>query len=127
MLKAWTTRADALSMDVRSRTVAVLAIAFIALTAAGIASAAGVTKRQAEVNVLHATRVLSRWHIGVADPATGALRSNTSVACSGRGQHGGARYRRFICIVRYQARTVRLLYTTGKGRGFRLRRLGTGN
>ena len=126
-LKARSPGADAFSMDVRGRTVALLAIAFLALTAAGTASAASVTKRQAEVNVLHATRVLSRWHIGVADPATGTLRSNTSVTCSGRGQHSAARYRRFICTVRYQARTVRLLYTTGKGRGFRLHRLRTAN
>jgi hypothetical protein len=114
-------------MDVRGRIIAFLAFALIALAAAGTGSAASATKRQAEVNVLHATRVLTRWHIGVADPRTGTLRSNTSVACSGRGPHSAASYRRFVCVVRYRTRTVRLLYTTGKGRGFRLHRLGSGS
>jgi hypothetical protein len=99
---------------------------FLGALAAAPASASLYTKREAEVNILKAVRVLNRWRIGVVNPATMTLRSNTSVACRGLGRVAtGRRYARFVCTIKYRTRRVRLMYVAPPGprRAFWLQRL----
>jgi len=101
-------------------------LTFLAVLAAAPASASLFTKREAEVNILKSVRVLNRWRIGVVNPATMTLRSNTSVACRGLGRvASGRRYARFACTIKYRTRRVRLLYVAppGSRRAFWLHRL----
>ena len=101
-------------------------LAFLGAFAASPASASLFTKREAEVNILKSVRVLNRWRIGVVNPATMTLRSNTSVACRGLGRVAtGRRYARFVCTIKYRTHRVLLLYVAPPGprRAFWLERL----
>lgn len=107
---------------------AALFSAVLSLTLAPAAAARPTTKRQAELNVLRATHLLARWHVPAIDARTQTLRSNTVVRCVGRGQYSATRseprrYRKFVCSLRYRKRSIRLLYTTRRGRAFNLHRL----
>jgi hypothetical protein len=81
------------------------------------------TKQQAEKNLLGATRMLARWHVGLVDPKSGLLRSNTTATCSGRGTAVARRYRQFLCVLRYRTTVVRVLYVVLNGNGFEAHRL----
>jgi len=83
------------------------------------------TKQRAERNVLAATRMLARWHVGLADPRTGLLRSNTTASCTGKGSVVAHAYRQFVCVLRYRTTTVRLLYVVQSHNGFEAHRLRT--
>jgi hypothetical protein len=79
---------------------------FVCLALAASGGAALVptqTKKQAEVNVLHALpRLLkpSRLH-GLVNPRTHLLADGTEAICRGRGtSHPGRRFERFVCVVR---------------------------
>jgi hypothetical protein len=81
------------------------------------------TKQRAERNLLGATRVLARWHVGLVDPHTGLLRSNTTAACSGRGTAIRHSYRWFTCVLSYRKASVRLRYVVQSRNGFEVHRL----
>jgi len=102
------------------------AVLATAALVAGPAAASLYSQRRAELNVLTAVRVLNRWHVGVVDPSSMTLRSNTSVSCRGLGRATAGRYRRFRCTLQYGNRRVKLLYTAvaGPRRAYRLHRLG---
>jgi hypothetical protein len=81
------------------------------------------TKQQAEKNLLGATRMLARWRVGLVDPKSGLLRSNTTATCTGRGTAVAGKYRQFICVLRYRTTVVRVLYVVLTGNGFEAHRL----
>jgi hypothetical protein len=81
------------------------------------------TKQRAERNLLGATRMLARWHVGLVDPRTGLLRSNTIATCAGRGTAVRHAYREFNCVLRYRKTSVRLRYVVQSRNGFEVRRL----
>jgi hypothetical protein len=99
-----------------------------ALVLAAPAFARPTTKRQAELNLLRATRVLAHWRLAAVDPRTGTLRSNTAVSCAGRGtaisiRSGALAYRSFLCRLSHGTERARILYLTKPGRAFALRLL----
>jgi len=128
--QVWDGTADAGSM----RPVTLLAV--VALLAAVFAAGAvaqtpssghripGHTKRQAELNVLHAVRVFRRWGVPFLDRKTNTIRTNTTVACAGvaRGTKP-LRFASFVCTARYQTFRVRLRYIAFTGNGFGMKRL----
>jgi hypothetical protein len=81
-----------------------LAVIAIAQSAAGGHTAPfGHTKKQAEVNVLGA--VETKWKVwplrGLVDRRTHLVLDNTEAVCHSRGRRlRGARYIRFVCVVR---------------------------
>src|SRR5512133_593504 len=81
---------------------AVLTFGLLASTATA-ALVATQTKKQAEVNVLRALPRLwkpSRLH-GLVNPRTHLLAAGTDAICRGKGhRHAGARFTRFVCVVR---------------------------
>lgn len=109
------------------RTAAVLAAAFagslLVPLAAQSATAPTQTKRHAERNLLRATRMLARWHVGLVDPRTGLLRQNTTAACTGKGTRRNGGYHRFVCVLHHKKTTVRVLYVAQSGNGFEAHRL----
>lgn len=116
----------------RLSSLTVIAIVALVLVSGAMAHTAGSsrkipghTKRQAELNVLHAIRVLSRWKTPFVDPRTNTIRSNTTVACSGRVRSTRPqRFASFVCVLRYEGSRVRLRYTAFTGNGFGMKRLG---
>ena len=62
---------------------ALFAAGAMAQTSIAAAKVPGHTKRQAELNVLHAVRVFRRWDVPFLDRETNTLRTNTTVACAG--------------------------------------------
>jgi len=83
----------------------------------------GHTKRQAEVNILHATGVLKRWHVPVLNLRTNTLKSNTRVSCVGASRPVLQHFKAFTCTVTYKSVRVRLRYIAFHGNGFGMRRL----
>jgi hypothetical protein len=111
-----------------SRLAALLTAILVAATVSAAASAAnltwhGHTKRQAEVNILHATGVLKRWRVPVLNLRTNTIRSNTRVSCAGTGRPVQQRFKAFTCTISYRRVRVRLRYTAFHGNGFGVRRL----
>lgn len=102
-------------------------LAALALTLAAAASTKTTpprqTKQHAERNLLGATRMLARWHVGLVDTRTGLLRSNTTATCSGRGTAVRHAYRQFTCVLRYRKTIVRLRYVAQSRNGFEVHRL----
>ena len=88
---------------------AVLALGLLTSTATA-ALVATQTKKQAEVNVLRALPGLwkpSRLH-GLVNPRTHLLADGTEAICHGKGhRHAGARFTRFVCVVRPAAHKPR--------------------
>jgi hypothetical protein len=86
-----------------------LALALLA-SAATAAPVATHTKKQAEVNVLRALPRLwkpSRLH-GLVNARTHLLADGTEAICRGKGhRHAGARFTRFVCVVRPAAHKPR--------------------
>jgi hypothetical protein len=105
----------------------VLATLAVLLTAGAVFAAAPArqTRQRAERNLLGATRMVARWHMGLVDPKSGLLRLNTSAACSGRGRAVMRQYTHFVCILRHQGTVVRALYIAQSRNGFEVRRLKT--
>jgi hypothetical protein len=83
----------------------------------------GHTKRQAEVNILHATGVLKRWHVPVLDLRTNTLKSNTRVSCVGASKPVLQHFKAFNCTVTFKTVRVRMKYIAYHGNGFGVRRL----
>ena len=108
---------------------AALAVAIVVTaTFAAAASAAvrpwhGHTKRQAEVNILHATGVLKRWRVPVLNVRTNTVKSNTRVSCVGVTRPVLHQFKAFNCTVTYRTVRVRLRYTAYHGNGFGMHRL----
>jgi hypothetical protein len=95
-----------------------------ALASAGsTATPAGHTRSQAEVNLLHATKILASWRLGLVDPRTKVVRNNTSVSCRGRGRAVRGRYPRFACTLRSATYLVSVSYTAKRNNGFSVRKL----
>ena len=103
--------------------VAALAASLLVPLAAQAVTAPTQTKRRAERNLLHATRMLRRWHVGLVDPRTGLLRQNTTAACTGKGARRNGGYHRFVCVLRHSKTTVRVLYLAQSHNGFEAHRL----
>jgi len=82
------------------------------------------SKSQAELNLLHASRVLARWKVGLVDPRTNLLRGNTVAVCEGRGRPLEARYPRFVCALRTRTRIVSVSYWAQRSGGFEIRKVG---
>jgi hypothetical protein len=99
-----------------------IAAAVLVLPAAGSVFA-GHTKRQAEVNVLHATGVLRRWHVPVLNLRANTVKSNTRVSCVGATRPIARRFRAFVCTIAYRRVRVRLKYTAFHGNGFGMKNL----
>jgi len=111
-----------------SRLAAVGAAILVVAAVPAVSSAAtrpwhGHTKRQAEVNILHATGVLKRWRVPVLNLRTNTLKSNTRVSCVGASKPVLARFKAFTCTIAYKTVRVRLKYTAFHGNGFGVRRL----
>jgi hypothetical protein len=83
----------------------------------------GHTKRQAEVNILHATGVLKRWHVAVLNLRTNTLKSNTRVSCVGASKPMLQHFKAFNCTVTYKTVKVRLRYIAFHRNGFGMKRL----
>ena len=103
-----------------------LAAITVAASLTAVSSAAtwhGHTKRQAEVNILHATGVLKRWHVAVLNLRTNTLKSNTRVSCIGASKPVLQHFKAFTCTVAYKTVKVRLRYIAYHGNGFGMKRL----
>jgi hypothetical protein len=110
------------------RPVVFLAAIAVAASLTAVSSAAtrpwhGHTKRQAEVNILHATGVLKRWHVAVLNLRTNTLKSNTRVSCVGASKPVQQHFKAFTCTVSYKTVKVRLRYIAFHGNGFGMKRL----
>ncbi len=92
-----------------------LVLALLALAAAASSATAALptpahTKRQAEVNVLRV--VAHKWRArrmpGLVNPRTHLLANSTEAVCRGQGKRrAGARYTRFVCVVRPHVHSAR--------------------
>lgn len=81
------------------------------------------TPRQAEVNLLHATRVLGKYSKALLNPRTGLLENNSTATCKGIGpSHAGA-YASFRCVVADSRVQVYVRYIAQRHNGFELRLL----
>jgi hypothetical protein len=102
---------------------AVLAVLLASAQAASAATIARHTRERAERNLLGATRMLERWHVGLTDSRTGLLLRNTTATCVGAGRPVGAAYPRFLCTLRHGTHVVRVRYYAQARGGFEARRL----
>ena len=106
-----------------------ISLAIVVLMLPALASAASTaaparhTRSQAEVNLLHATKMLASWRLGLVDPRTRVVRNNTSVSCRGRGTAVRARYPRFACTLRRPKLVVSISYSAKRNNGFSVRKL----
>lgn len=104
-----------------------LALVVLALPAAAPATTSTVarhSKQQAEINLLHASKVLASWRAGLVDPRTKLLRGNTTASCQGRGLPLEARFPRFACAIRTRTHVVSVSYLAQSKGGFEVRKLG---
>jgi hypothetical protein len=81
------------------------------------------TKLVAERNLLRATRMLERWHVGLVDPRSGLLLQNTTATCTASGTPVGNTYASFTCTLRHASIHVRVAYLVLQHGGFQVRRL----
>jgi hypothetical protein len=81
------------------------------------------TKLQAERNLLRATRLLARWHVGLVSPRSGLLLRNTTATCTGEGVPVSGRFARFTCVLHHGSTRVRVAYLAERNGGFAVRRL----
>jgi hypothetical protein len=81
------------------------------------------SKQRAERNLLNATRLLKRWHVGLVDPKSGLLRQNTTAVCTGEGKPVARAYPRFACVLKHEKIVVRVAYTALSHNGFEVHRL----
>ncbi|MBA3245897.1 MAG: hypothetical protein H0T61_12085 [Actinobacteria bacterium] len=106
-----------------------LSLALVVLALPALAPAATSTsvarhsKQQAEINLLHASKVLASWRAGLVDPRTKLLRGNTTAVCQGRGRPIQARFPRFACAIRNRTHIVSVRYLAQSKGGFEVRKL----
>ena len=81
------------------------------------------TRRLAERNLLHATRMLARWHVGLVNPKPGLLLQNTTASCRGRGRSVAGKFASFRCVLHHGRRTVAVRYVALSKNGFEAHRL----
>ena len=81
------------------------------------------SKLQAERNLLRATHVLARWHVGLVSPRSGLLLQNTTATCTGAGTPVSGRFARFTCVLRHGTIRVRVAYFAQRNGGFAVKRL----
>lgn len=104
--------------------IVVLAAALVSASGAGAAQrTTGHTKRQAEINILHATKMLRRWRVPFLNHRTNTVRSNTRVNCTGKTRGAAGRYKSFLCTISYRTVHVRLRYIAQPRNGFSVLRL----
>lgn len=111
--------------DLGMRNVAAL-VAVLAMLSFGTAAEASIARHsqvQAERNILHAHRVLRRLDPRLVNVRTGLPKTDTTVACRGRGRSVAKRWPRFVCTISYHRVHVLVLYLAQSGNGFELRRL----
>lgn len=78
-------------------------------------------RRLAELNILRSPRFFWRAGLhGFIRSRTMTFRTNATVACQG-GRGPSAVAHVFVCVLRYQSRSVRIRYTATSRYGFRLR------
>jgi hypothetical protein len=99
------------------------AIALIAVDAAAAIPSPHHTKRQAERNLLGATRLLLRWHTNLVNRRSGLLAQNTTAKCAGMGRPYKGAFTKFTCTLHHGKVSVRVLYYAQRHGGFEARRL----
>jgi len=100
-----------------------VALAAVAVTHSALAAGPRQTKQRAERNLLSATRVIARWHVGLVNPKSGLVRQNTTAACRGAGAGTARGYSSFTCVVKHARTVVRVRYVALRRNGFELHRL----
>ena len=105
-----------------------VAILVAALAFAGLAQAATPkvqrhSKKQAESNLLVASKQLARWGVGLVDPKTKLLRDNTIAVCEGRGKPVRRRYPSFDCALHTGTVVVSVRYVAQRNGAFTIRKL----
>lgn len=109
-------------------TVLLIAVVVTAILLTGAPAAASSsksprqTRQQAERNLLHATRLLKRWRVGLVDTKTGLLRQNTTATCRGTGRRVAGKYRTFRCVLRHDRHRVTVRYLALAHNGFEVHR-----
>jgi len=78
------------------------------------------TSRQAEVNLLHATRILGKYSRALLDPRTGLLENNSTAVCKGMGTAQAGTYAGFRCVVTAKRVRVFVRYVAQRHNGFEL-------
>jgi len=122
MLKAHLVRADGQDMN----RIVLLITVVVALFVTGVSLAATPhrqNRRLAERNLLHATRMLARWHVGLVNPKTGLLLQNTTASCRGAGRSVAGRFASFRCVLHHGRRNVAVRYVALAKSGFEAHRL----
>jgi len=79
------------------------------------------TARQAEVNLLHATRTLGKYSGALLNPRTGLLENNSTAICRGIGTARSRAYTAFNCTVADARVRVVVRYIPQRRNGFSLR------
>jgi hypothetical protein len=81
------------------------------------------TPRQAQTNVLRASRVLGRFSPALLDPRTKLLKNNSTAVCIGHGKARRAAYSTFTCVVKNGRLRVAVRYLAQSHNGFELKRI----
>jgi hypothetical protein len=102
--------------------VALILLAGAPAAAAASSKAHRQARQQAERNLLHATRMLKRWHVGLVDTKTGLLRQNTTATCRGTGRRVAGKYSTFRCVLRHGRHRVAVRYLALAHNGFEAHR-----
>jgi hypothetical protein len=97
--------------------------ALVVCQAAVAAAAPRQSKLVAERNLLRATRMLERWHVGLVNPRSGLLLQNTTATCTGSGGAVDNAYTSFTCTLHHGSIHVRVAYLVLQHGGFQVRRL----
>ena len=79
------------------------------------------TARQAEVNLLHATRTLGKYSRALLNPRTGLLENNSTAICRGIGTARARAYTAFTCTVSDARVRVIVRYIPQRQNGFSLK------
>ena len=105
---------------------ALVAVALVAVAPSSASSSALArqTKRQAEIGLLRAARVLGKLDPGFIDRRTRLVRSNTHAVCSGIGTPAHGTFHRLRCVVTYRSDRLIVSYTVlGRYGGATLRKI----
>jgi hypothetical protein len=102
--------------------IVVVIASFLVAPASALAPARH-TARQAQTNVLRASRVLGRFSPALLDPRTKLLKNNSTAVCAGHGKARRAAYSTFTCVVRNGRLRVAVRYLAQSHNGFELKRI----
>ena len=102
---------------------AFLAVVLLVAPPGSAAPSTPQSKQRAERNLLNATLLLERWHVGLVNPKSGLLLQNTTAACTGKGRRLSGGYTRFVCVLRRRTLVVRVLYVALSHSHFEAHRL----